>query len=245
MNIISRHSGLAKGRTAVAAVTGLVCLFAIGANTARAWEIDFENLGSGVTVDSQYGTAGAITGANFGGTALFSGLDAVGGATTVETLNTATEPNNSNLSGPFAQYNDDTTLLDPGHVLILAGQGAGSIVIDFNKAMAISAMAFFDIDPKEIKTLDGTNEIEFFDVHGNQILDNAFHTPETGNKRHRWEHFNGPIYDVKRVVINLAGDGAIDKIQGWEIPEPGHAGLLAFGLAAMFWLRRRRTVAAA
>ena len=233
MNTTIRHSGLAKVRTAVAAVGGAVCLFALTLDVARAWQIDFEGLGSGVTVDSQYGAPSTLPGTGFGTSALFSGRDQTGVASSVETLDTNNQPNKSDFKGPFAKSDDDTNMLDPGHVLVLAGQGAGSIVIDFSRATVVSGMTFFDIDAKEVRTLDSTNEIEYFDVNGNQILDNAFYTPMTGNKR--WESYYAPIYNVKKLVINLAGSGAIDKVKGWEIPEPGQTGLLVFGIALAGW----------
>lgn len=240
MNTI-RHSGLAKVRATVAAVVGAGCLLAVSANDARAWEINFEGLADGVTVANQYGTVGAISGAVFGTTAQFSGFDAAGTASSVQTLDTANQPNKSDFRAPFSKFNDSTNQLSPGNILVLAGQGAGSIVIDFSRPTFIEGANFFDIDHKEVQTLNESNEIQFFDVKGNQILDNAFYTPETGNKQ--WNSFFAGIYNVKRMVVNLAGSGAIDRIRGQEIPEPGHSGIMVFGIAALAWMYRRRRAA--
>ena len=53
----------------------------------------------------------------------------------------------------------------------------GRFEINFNKDITLSSIDFFDIEGAETTN---DNEIKLFDANGNQIMDNAFYTPDTG-----------------------------------------------------------------
>jgi len=282
MNTI-KSSALAMLRTAVAAVAGVMCLFAITVGAARAWEINFEGLtdpgaGLGLIIDNEYATPGAITG-DASLTATITGYQGIGATENPAVLfDTGASPitgGDIDLAAPFTSA--ALGVQSPGHVLILHEQPAncrdgggntvngnaagavscadpddrgarpsGRIEIDFGaNAVILDSIDFFDIEQIEgaPNRTDATNEVELFDVSGNQIMDNAFYVPATGGDN-KWDVLNfGGIAGVSRVVVNLAGSGALDNIRGGTdaayIPEPASIPSMVFGLGLIGWLRRR------
>lgn len=233
-------SGLAMVRTAVAAVAGMTCLFAITLGAARAWEINFEGLtdpgaGRGLIIDNEYATPGGITGdPNL--TATFTGYQGTGTTANPAVLfDTGNYTGgDSDLEAPFENVNQSALgNLSPGYVLILhehpsecdgascldpddrGARPSGRIEIDFGSdVVTLNSIDFFDIELAEGLPPAETNEVELFDLSGTQIMDNAFYVPATGGDN-RWDVLNfGGVTGISRIVVNLHGSGAFDNIRG-------------------------------
>lgn len=246
-------------RTAVAAVAGMTCLFALTLGAARAWEINFEGLpdngnGIGLVIDDEYATPGTIAG-DPSLTATITGFRGTGPARQPAVLFDAGAElsgrgNPFAISGLAAPFSNGTNSLNPGYVLILHERGthrSGRIEINFGTdVVSLDSIDFFDIEDDDggPNRRGEANEVQLFGADGNQIMDDAFYVPATGGID-RWAVLNfGGVSGVSRIVVNLAGRGAIDNIRGGTpsqtaIPEPASAPLMVLGLGALVWLRRR------
>ena len=122
----------------------------------------------------------------------------------------------------------------------------GRFEINFNKDITLSSIDFFDIEGAETTN---DNEIKLFDANGNQIMDNAFYTPDTGGDN-KWAAVDfGDIGGIRRIEIGCKGSCAIGDIKGVNdtppaIPEPAGVGFLLAGLGWVMMMRRRRRSAA-
>ena len=186
------------------------------------------------------------------------------------------DPNNEDpdLQAPF--YNQSTgQWLNPGRILIIHedpvwcrdangamvdfnyGQNpnvvscdnpddeyrGGRFEITFNKEIRLDSIDFFDIEEPQ----SADSEILLYDGDGNQILNHGpFYTPDTGGNN-KWATLDfGGIEGVAKLVIGMAGSGAIDNIRGHKmmdpdpIPEPAALALFGFGVAGVMAVRRRR-----
>ena len=155
------------------------------------------------------------------------------------------QPSNCrNASGGQVNGNSSSAVScdDPDDI---GARPGGRFEIEFNKAITLTSIDFFDVEEPEPGP-DATNEILLFDVDGNQILDGSpFYTPDTGGDN-KWKEVVFNVVGVKKIEIRMAGSGAIDNIRGTnnpqsdQIPEPSTilifgAGILGAGIA-----RRRR-----
>ncbi len=117
----------------------------------------------------------------------------------------------------------------------------GRFEITFNKDIILSSIDFFDIEGSETTN---DNEIKLFDANGNQIMDNAFYTPDTGGDN-KWAAVDfGDVGGIRRIEIGCKGSCAIGDIEGKTsgppaIPEPAGVGFLFVGLGWMMMRRRR------
>ncbi len=178
------------------------------------------------------------------------------------------------LGAPF--YHKDTNqALNPGQILILHEQPAhcrnasgnqvngnssdavscddpddrngGKFVIEFNKAITLESIDFFDIEYDEALPPDPNNEITLFDINGNQILSaGPFYTPNTGGDN-KWKDVLFNVAGVAKIKIKCAGSCAIDNIKGSGggnppsgVPEPPALMVFAIGLIGAAAIRRRR-----
>ncbi len=115
-----------------------------------------------------------------------------------------------------------------------------------NKDITLSSIDFFDIEGAETTN---DNEIKLFDANGNQIMDNAFCTPDTGGDN-KWAAVDfGDISGIRRIEIGCKGSCAIGDIKGVNdtppvLPEPAGAGFLLAGLGWVMMMRRRKAATA-
>lgn len=249
-----KTSGLAMVRTAVAAVAGMTCLFAITLGTARAWEINFEGLPNpgnrlghaiehaiGQGIGNESATSGATTGAS-NLNAMLLGIRGLGPLRQRAVLFGI----GASSSGRGIPFSNDESSSSPGQVLILHESPADCLssqgsVVHGSPSRAASCDEFDD----------ETGEVEYLDVDGDQIMDDAVYVPSTGGDD-RWAVLNfGGVSGVTRVVDDLSG-GFQSQTAGlyttednsenpaeMEIPEPATAPLMVLGLGAVVWLRRR------
>lgn len=123
----------------------------------------------------------------------------------------------------------------------------GMFVIEFNKAVTLQSIDFFDIEYSEAHQNGPSNEILLFDVNGDQILSSgAFFTPSTGGDN-KWKDLAFNVAGVAKIKINCEGSCAIDNITGTgdapppnEVPEPPALLIFAAGLIGLGLYRRRR-----
>jgi len=179
------------------------------------------------------------------------------------------------LGAPFT-HADTNQVLNPGQILILHEQprycrkangarvngnnanavscddpddraNGGEFQIEFNKAVTLQSIDFFDIEYNETLPPDPNNEITLFDVNGNQILGaGAFYTPSTGGDN-KWKDVIFNVAGVAKIKIKCSGSCAIDNIRGTDdgtpptgVPEPSTVLLFAAGLIGGGWYRRRK-----
>ena len=155
------------------------------------------------------------------------------------------QPSNCrNASGGQVNGNSSSAVScdDPDDI---GARPAGRFEIEFNKAITLTSIDFFDVEEPEAGP-GATNEILLFDVDGNQILDSApFYTPDTGGDN-KWKEVVFNVVGVKKIELRMAGSGAIDNIRGTnipqsdEIPEPSTMLIFGAGMLGAAIVRRRR-----
>jgi hypothetical protein len=126
----------------------------------------------------------------------------------------------------------------------------GMFVIEFNKAVTLQSIDFFDVEYSEAHQNGPSNEILLFDINGDQVLrGGAFYTPSTGGDN-KWKDLAFNVGGVAKIKINCEGSCAIDNIKGGndgdppgnEVPEPPALLIFAMGLIGLVAYRRRRGV---
>lgn len=128
----------------------------------------------------------------------------------------------------------------------------GMFVIEFNKAITLESIDFFDIEYAEGHPDGPSNEILLFDINGDQILTaGPFYTPSTGGDN-KWKDLDFNVAGVAKIKINCEGSCAIDNIKGTnsgdppsEVSEPSALLIFGVGLFGAGVLRRRRRIARA
>ena len=227
-------------------------LLALGASLAfthvsSAITIDFEDIQAGTIVDDEYNILGAtISAFNFS-----NGLDL---AVVFDTNNPT--GGDTDLGGPFtAGPGNNLGSISPGNVLIIqendncddsscttpdeeGSRPAGQFVIEFDVAVRLDSIDFFDIELPEAGPTDD-NLISLFDSSGS-LIDLLFHTPETGGDN-QWMRSIFGVEDVSRIEINMGGSGAIDNITYTQTPVPVPGALILFvsALGGFGFMRKR------
>lgn len=240
----------------------------------------FINL-SGQIIDDEYSTPGLIDpgASDFDPalTATFSALGVHDGSNAnVSQPAIVFDSNNPtggdpDLGAPFTPgpNNPSNQNLSPGNILILhehpqdcngtsctdpddiGARPAGRFIIEFNKAVELQSIDFFDVETPESGP-GPDNQILLFDMAGNQILPNTpFYTPDTGGDN-KWDVVNFNVVGVKKIEVRMAGSGALDNIRGTNIPnvtqvaEPEMIALFGLSLLGLaMWRRRKMAVATA
>ncbi|MFK8031117.1 MAG: PEP-CTERM sorting domain-containing protein [Gammaproteobacteria bacterium] len=225
-------------------------LLALGASLAftqvsSAITIDFEDIQAGTIVDDEYNILGAtISAFNFD-----NGLN----------LAVAFDTNNptggdDDLGSPFVPGpGNDLGNISPGNVLIIqendncdaltcsepddeGSRPAGQFVIEFEVAINLESIDFFDIELPESGPTDD-NLIQLFNANGD-LIDLLFYTPETGGDN-QWVRSFFDVEGVSRIEINMGGSGAIDNITYSQVPVPGALILFASALGGFGFMRKR------
>lgn len=225
-------------------ILALSALF-VFAQHASALTIDFEDVQAGTIVDDEY----AALGITFGAINLDNGLDLA----VVFDTNHPTGGDHD-LGAPFMPGPGNTLgSIDPGNVLILqensdscdantctdpddeGSRPAGQFIIEFDTAITLQSIDFFDVETLESDATDA-NRITLFDSNGDEIqLD--FFTPDTGGDN-QWIRTMFGVENVSRIVIAMGGSGAIDNIQ-YAVPLPAGLPLILSALAGLGLMRRR------
>ena len=242
---IRTHNLSALGTSAI--------LFAL-AGTSSAAVIDFEGFGPGQIIDSEYAPDVVITGIN--------SSDGPDIAVIFDTRDQNPAGEDFDLVAPFDSENPDLPdEYSPGNVLIIQenedscnfGSGfcavpddegsnpAGLIELVFNQDIILETIDFFDI---ELEENDGNpnSRIHLYDALGNEIQRGMWFVPSTGGDN-LWNQldFEG-VAPVRRIVIELAGSGAIDNITYQVVPVPAAAWLFGSAIGLLGWMRLRSRV---
>lgn len=123
----------------------------------------------------------------------------------------------------------------------------GDLNFDFTQTVRLTGLNFFDIE-------ETGGMIKFFDlVGGNYQFTSSISIPSIGGDTVGFLGFgeNGGGILADRMVVWLAGSGAIDNVSGdidgptgSSVPEPGAMGIILAGLVGFGVTRRRKTMAA-
>tara|TARA_R110002153_G_scaffold129621_1_gene278336 strand:+ start:35 stop:877 length:843 start_codon:yes stop_codon:yes gene_type:complete len=215
--------------------------------------IDDEYLASyGVSIDSLNYRDGGIEGRQVA----FDTLNNNSRDNDLEYNNANNDYNDSNSAFSYAALNLENYQgsSNPGNVLILqensigCGDGvcnypddegrraAGYFEFSFSSLVSILNIDFFDVE-------DSANQdakfyaIHFFDQDDNEIQNNYF-VPSMNDGQFVRMAFSG-VDNVKRLVLNMPGSGAIDNLafRVTEVPEPTTFAIL--GIALAFSLRKK------
>lgn len=221
------------------------------ASSASAAVIDFEGFDPGQIIDSEYAPDVVITGINYS-----NGPDI---AVIFDTTDQNPAGGDFDLVAPFDSDNPD--LPDnyrPGNVLIIqenedscnfesgicsvpddeGSRPAGLFEFLFSQDVILETIDFFDI---EFEENDGNpnSRIHLYDSLGNEIQRGMWFVPSTGGDN-KWDQLNfDSVSGVRRVVIELAGSGAIDNISYQVVPVPAAVWLFGSALGLLGWMRVR------
>lgn len=210
--------------------------------TAGASVLDFENFEAGTIMDSEYSALGVtIAAVNLGGgpdfAVVFDSDNPTGGDT--------------DLGAPFT--NPILGAASPGNLLIIqendncdafacaipddeGSRPAGQLIISFNEGVLLQSIDFFDVEGEESSP---GSSIELYDDE-NVLIPASFFVPDTGGDN-MWAQVMFGVSQVKTIVINMGGSGAIDNIafEPRVIPVPAALPLLLTALAGLGFMRRR------
>ncbi len=226
-------------RILLAAVLGLAAV------TANATVLDFETFDAGTIIDNEYSTLGvSIQAINFGAgpdvAVVFDSRNPTGGDT--------------DLASPF----DNPVLgaASPGNLLILqenhtcdalscdnpddeGSRPSGQFIISFVEGVLLRSIDFFDVEGVEA---DPGYAIELYDDENN-LIPIPFFVPDTGGDN-MWGQVVFNVVDVKRIVVNMGGSGAIDNIdfEARVVPVPAALPLFITALLSFGLVRRRSAV---
>jgi hypothetical protein len=234
------------------------------ASQAGVTVLDFDSFENGQIIDDEYleNFGVSIDSLNYreGG---INGLQVA-----FDTLNNNSRDNDLEYNNSDNDYNDPNSAFsysalnldsyqgsnNPGNVLILqenstgcedgvcnypddeGSRAAGYFEFSFSSIVSILNIDFFDVE-------DSVNQdakfyaIHFFDKDNNEIH-NDHYVPVMEDGQFVRMAFSG-IDNVKRLVLNLPGSGAIDNLafRAAEVPEPSTFALLSIALA--FTLRKK------
>jgi hypothetical protein len=216
--------------------------------------VDDEYLSNyGVSIDSLNYRSGGIEGRQVA----FNTLNDSSRDNDLEFNNVNNDYNNVNSDFAYTALNIENYqgAQNPGNVLILqenswgcddgvcdapddeGNRAAGYFEFGFSSLVSILNIDFFDVE-------DSTGQdakfyaIHFFDENNNEIHKNNF-VPTMDDGQFVRMAFQG-VDNVKRLVLNLPGSGAIDNlafrsgIDTAEVPEPGTLALFSIALAFSF-----------
>jgi len=231
---------------------GAAILFAMAgsASAASLSVLDFEGFGSGQIIDDEYAPLVSISAVN-----LSTGPDAA-------VIFDSTDPNPAggdfDLVGPFASNNPALPDgFEPGNILIVqerndcdfqtgfcatpddeGSRPGGEFEFVFSQAITLESIDFFDIEQIE-NNHNPNSEIHLFNSAGDEIQAGMFFVPGTGGDN-LWNRLDfGSVSDVRRIVIELNGSGAIDNLTYQVVPVPAAAWLFGSAIGLLGWVRRR------
>ena len=221
------------------------------AGTSSAAVIDFEGFDPGTIIDSEYAPEVVITGINSS-----KGPDI---AVIFDTTDENPAGGDFDLVAPFDSINpelpDD---YEPGNVLIIqeneascdfstgvcgipddeGSRPAGIFEFLFNQDIILESIDFFDIEFEE-NDENPNSRIHLYDALGNEIQRGMWFVPNTDGDN-MWNQVDfGGVTGVRRVIIEMAGSGAIDNVTYQVIPVPAAAWLFGSALGLLGWMRFR------
>lgn len=163
----------------------------------------------------------------------------------------------NDLEDPFTNANGD--ILNPGNILIIQEKNrntncinglictlpddegsrsqtdpTGIFTFDFDMPVYLDTLDFFDVETAEN---GGTSKNEVLLYDENDDLIKTLYTPDTGGDN-KWAQLALNTYGVKKLVVELAGSGAIDNLRG-EVPAPSTIALMLLGLAGLSVANKR------
>ena len=209
---------------------------------ANATVLDFENFDAGTIMDTEYAALGVtIAAVNLGGgpdlAVVFDSRNPTGG--------------DSDLGAPFS--NPVLGSASPGNLLIIqendncdsfscttpddeGSRPAGQLIISFDEGVLLQSIDFFDVEGVES---NAGSAIELYDDE-NVLIPSSFFVPDTGGDN-MWSQVFFGVSQVKTIVINMGGSGAIDNIafESRVVPVPAALPLLLTALAGLGAFRRR------
>lgn len=231
---------------------GTALVFA-STSAASAAVLDFEAFNPGQIIDSEYAPDVVITGINFS-----NGPDI---AVIFDTTDANPVGGDFDLVAPFDSMNPELPdNYEPGNVLIIqenegscnfvsgicgvpddeGSRPAGLFEFLFSQDVILETIDFFDIEFEE-NNQNPDSRIHLYDALGNEIQRGMWFVPNTGGDN-TWDQLDfGGIGNVRRIVIEMGGSGAIDNLTYQVIPLPAAAWLFGSALALLGWTRRRAT----
>jgi len=236
---------------------GAAIMFAMAGSTSAASlsVLDFEGFASGQIIDDEYAPFVLISAVN-----LSSGPDV---AIIFDTTDLNPAGGDLDLVAPFNSNNPGLPdNYKPGNVLIIqerndcnfvtgfcatpddeGSRPGGEFEFLFGKAVTLETIDFLDIEIEEDNN-NPNSEIHLFNSDDIEIQMGMFFVPSTGGDN-LWNQLDfGSINDVKRIVIELNGSGAIDNLAyqvDEVVPVPASAWLFGSAIGLLGWLRRRST----
>ena len=238
---------------------GLAAALLLISAQAQSAVLDFEDpvlFQHGTVVDSQYQPLVAISAVNFSGPDL---------AVVFDTSRSYTA--DPDLEAPFTTLSSDTAYY-PGNVLIIqehnyrgncddgtcnkpddeGDRPAGYFSFDFNGAIELISLDFFDIETAEDGS-SASNRIVFYDAADAEIttMDIPYHTPYTGGdnlwKQLLFDSVTDPeLRSIGRIDVYMAGSGAIDNLAFNVVPIPASLWLFGTALLGFIGYSRRRMI---
>jgi len=212
---------------------GAAIMFAMAgsAGAASLSVLDFEGFASGQIIDDEYAPDVLISAVN-----LSSGPDV---AIIFDTTDLHPAGGDLDLVAPFNSNNPDLPdNYKPGNVLIIqerndcnfetgfcatpddeGSRPGGEFEFLFSKAITLETIDFFDIELEEDNN-NPNSEIHLYNSDNIEILMGMFFVPRTGGDN-LWNQLDfGSVSDVRRIVIELNGSGAIDNLTYQVVPLP-------------------------
>lgn len=249
--------------TIASPIKALLAALLLATPAAQAVILDFEDFGGtnfqhGTVVNSQYDSAAfgnvTISAVNIGG-----GPDL---AVAFDTSLSGTQ--DPDLEAPFSSSNPELSdIYRPGNVLIIQENSigcddgtcnspddegtrpAGSLRFDFQQAVEILSLDFFDIENfagnDEDSGQPGT-EIRFFDDMANELFAGSYFVPGTGGDN-TWDRLSfAGVTGVYSMQVNLYGSGAIDRLEYNVVPIPASVWLFGSALLGFIGFARRTSI---
>ncbi|MGJ8682207.1 PEP-CTERM sorting domain-containing protein, partial [Paraglaciecola sp.] len=228
--------------------------------------LDFDSFQDGQIIDNEYLNSHgvSISSVNYKG----DNPDILNRQVAFNTLNNSSRDNDLEFNNNNNDYNDVDSdyrytalnmpgysgASNPGNVLILQENGwgcsdgvcnhpddegtraAGYFEFQFTNLVDILNIDFFDIEDQVNQDVK-YYAIQFFDESNNEIHQNNY-MPTMGDGQFVRQVFSG-VSNVKRLIINMPGSGAIDNLafKATEVPEPTTLAILFIALG--FTVRHR------
>jgi len=229
----------------------------LGSAVGHAAVLDFEDAMRGQIIDDEYVEDGVRI------SAYNRRVDGDGLAVIFDTR--VKRGPDGDLKGPFTKVGDgpdeDNEPYDPGNVLIIQSEKhnvcadpasgfcetpddeghGGAFFFDFAAPVTLWSIDFFDIEDSEDH---GNPDSEILLYGADDTLLASFYVPATGGDN-TWDtfYFDG-VSDVTRLVVELAGSGAIDNLSYAVVPVPAAVWLFGSGLLGLLGVTVRHKRAA-
>lgn len=250
-------------KTLKATFKAIIASLLLAAPAAQAVILDFEEpaFTNGLIVDNEYFSAHGVTisaiNAKFDPD-LAVIFDTTPSDSSIATLNTASDPD---LMGTFSSINGSLSQShDPGNILIIqdnnegcdaascarpddqAGTPAGLLRFEFQQAIDLLSLDFFDVENNENNDQPGS-EILFYDNAGvEKTFATNYFVPDTGGDN-KWNRlaFAG-VTGIYRIDVHLRGSGGIDRLEFNVVPVPASVWLFGTALVGFIGFARRRSI---